>query len=146
MPQPESLSHSEESTEPDGHCSATGGSARSQAADLDERTWRPRPILGGFVRVVAVVGPFIVTYVSIRLAMRVVPRPVNHLGSLLEPQALRSSSATSRGPRWQSRAIRLQRLIRWSARAPNRRPLRPFSRVDPAARTRPSRLLRPPLK
>lgn len=31
----------------------------------------------------AVVGPFIVTYVSIRLAMRVAPRPVNHLGSLL---------------------------------------------------------------
>lgn len=61
-------------------------------------------------------------------------------------EALKSSSATSRVPRWQSRAIRRQRPIRWRARAPNRRAPRPFRPVPLVARTRPSRLLRAPLK
>ncbi len=69
--------------ESDSSCSATGGSASSQAMDLDERSWRPRPILGGGIRVMAAVGPFIVTYLIIRLAIRVVPRPVDDLGLLL---------------------------------------------------------------
>ncbi len=51
--------------------------------DLDERSWRPRPILGGAVRFLATVGPFLVTYLIIRLVIRVVPRPVDHLGLLL---------------------------------------------------------------
>jgi hypothetical protein len=67
----------------DPPCSATGGSASSQAMDLDERSWRPRPLLGGSVRVLAAVGPFVVTYLIIRLAIRVVPRPVDNLGLLL---------------------------------------------------------------
>lgn len=55
--------------------SATGGSARSQADDRDERQWRPRRGVGALVRLVSYALPILVAAVVVRLAETIVARP-----------------------------------------------------------------------
>jgi HD-GYP domain-containing protein (c-di-GMP phosphodiesterase class II) len=55
--------------------SATGGSARSQADDLDERRWKPRRLVSFVVRTAAFAVPVLAAVVVVRLAASVVRRP-----------------------------------------------------------------------
>jgi hypothetical protein len=59
--------------------SATGGSARSQADELDERRWRPRPFVSLFVRLLSFAVPLVVAIAVVHLVGLVVPRPAGAL-------------------------------------------------------------------
>jgi HD-GYP domain-containing protein (c-di-GMP phosphodiesterase class II) len=55
--------------------SATGGSARSQAHDLRERSWRPRPILSFAIMAVAFLLPMVAAVTAVQVVARLVRRP-----------------------------------------------------------------------
>ncbi|GJM37571.1 MAG: hypothetical protein DHS20C19_09380 [Acidimicrobiales bacterium] len=55
--------------------SATGGSAGSQAASLDDRAWTARPWAAHGIRLLMFVGPLVSGFVAVSAAMALVPRP-----------------------------------------------------------------------
>jgi len=59
--------------------SATGGSARSQADELDPRRWRPRRFLSMLVRLVSFLVPLAVAVVVVHFVGKVVARPSGSL-------------------------------------------------------------------
>ena len=59
--------------------SATGGSARSQADELDERRWRPRRLVSFSVRVLSFAVPVLAAVAVVRLGATVVRRPTGSL-------------------------------------------------------------------
>lgn len=63
------------STDQDERVSATGGSARSQADDLDERRWQPRRGVAIMVRFVSFAIPVVVAAIVVHVAGAVVTRP-----------------------------------------------------------------------
>jgi hypothetical protein len=54
---------------------ATGGSARTQLDQLDERSWKPRPAVSFVVAAIAFVVPFVAAIVAVQIAARFLPRP-----------------------------------------------------------------------
>jgi HD superfamily phosphodiesterase len=54
---------------------ATGGSARSQLDDLDERSWKPRPFAGFTIAAIAFIVPFAAAIVAVQIAARFAARP-----------------------------------------------------------------------
>jgi len=55
--------------------SATGGSARSQADELDERRWRPRRYVSVLVRLVSFAVPLVAAIAAVHEVGMLVPRP-----------------------------------------------------------------------
>ena len=54
---------------------ATGGSASSQATDLDARSWTPRPGMSVVIRTLVFLAPLAAGFLAVQVAIRVVPRP-----------------------------------------------------------------------
>lgn len=72
------LCHDDTSEVPDDRATdgATGGSASSQAADIDRRTWTPRPGLARLTRATVLLGPPLAGFAAVLAAARVVARPI----------------------------------------------------------------------
>lgn len=63
--------------------SATDGSADSQAADLEERTWKPRKSLAWIIRLVAFVSPILASVAAARTFAHLIPKPIGTLDTIL---------------------------------------------------------------
>ena len=79
--------------------SATGGSARSQLDELQERSWKPRPRVALLVAGASFVVPVASALVAVQIAARVVQRPagagpvVAWLGALIVIAVLTSGAS-----------------------------------------------------
>ncbi len=106
--------------------SATGGSARSQLDQLNERSWKPRPRVAFFVVAASFVVPLISALVAVQIVARLVRRPAGTgpllawLGALIMIAVL-----ISRGvERVSRRLLPLATMLRLSLVFPDQAPSR----------------------
>ncbi|MDG2026225.1 MAG: hypothetical protein P8J50_03890 [Acidimicrobiales bacterium] len=65
------------------HGNAHGGSARSQAVDLDPNRWRARPVMAFLIRAVVVLSPIVASVLATRIYTSVMAWPHSLLGHIL---------------------------------------------------------------
>jgi hypothetical protein len=106
--------------------SATGGSARSEAAAIDPRRWKPHPALAFTVASLTIIGPFLAAFVAVELSTRVLPRPAT-MGSFLLWLAVLcviSTAALRIVDRYARRLLPLSTMLRLTLAFPDRAPSR----------------------
>jgi HD-GYP domain-containing protein (c-di-GMP phosphodiesterase class II) len=106
--------------------SATGGSARSEAAAIDPRRWQARPALAFTVASLTIIGPFLAAFVAVELSTRLVPRPATMVPFLLWLAMLCviSTAALRIVDRYARRLLPLATMLRLTLAFPDRAPSR----------------------